>query len=130
MKVTPNPFVESLGIEFLSINPGNVRVRLKVDRRHLNPWGNLHGGVFATLADTAMGVAARSLGKVAATVNLSLNYVYPVHEGAEVICEGKVIHEGKNIIHTQAVLMVKDKRVAMANGIFYVLNHEGVMEDR
>lgn len=130
MKVAPNPFVDSLGIEFLSISPGHAEIRLKVDRRHLNPWGNLHGGVFATLADTAMGVAARSLGKVAVTVNLSVNYLHPVQEDDEIICEGKVIHEGKNIIHTQAVLTVEGKKVAAASGIFYVLNQQGIMEDR
>ncbi|GFN22492.1 PaaI family thioesterase [Thermanaeromonas sp. C210] len=117
-----NPFIELLDIEFVRIEPGQAETRLKVARKHLNPWNYLHGGVFAALADTTMGAAVRSSAKVYTTTNLDLHYIKPVKEGEEVICRGKVIHPGNHIIHAEAVMMVGTRVVATASATFYVLN--------
>ncbi|MGB9859453.1 MAG: PaaI family thioesterase [Moorellaceae bacterium] len=121
-----NPFIEMLGIEFIHFKPRLSEAKLKVEYKHLNPWNNLHGGVFAALADTVMGAAVRATGKLAVTVNLVLNYLQPVKEGEEILCQGKVIYEGKNIIHAEAVMTVESRLVGRATGVFYVVGEAPV----
>ena len=48
------------GLELVSVEVGVVEVALPVQAHHLNPGGILHGGLIATLADTAIGLAVRS----------------------------------------------------------------------
>ena len=48
------------GLELVSVEVGEVEVALPLKPHHLNPGGILHGGLIATLADTAIGLAVRS----------------------------------------------------------------------
>ena len=85
---------------------------------HLNPAGTVHGGVLATLVDTAMGTAIRSTtddGEVPATSQLTVTYLRPGNPGrltvsARVrtrgehltVCEADVDQEGRNLVHAVA----------------------------
>ena len=44
--------VSHLGIEFLEVGDDFIRARVPVDRRTVQPYGLLHGGVSVTLAET------------------------------------------------------------------------------
>ncbi|QGP90914.1 Thioesterase superfamily protein [Neomoorella glycerini] len=115
-----NPFAELMGIEVAGVGPGRSLVRLKVLPRHLNSWRTLHGGVYAALADRAMGIAVRSIGRQAVTLNLQVGYLRPVEAGQVVECRGMVIHNGERIVVTEARMAVGGQPVATAGGIFYV----------
>jgi uncharacterized protein (TIGR00369 family) len=63
---------------------GHARLEFKAEHHHLNPAGTVHGGVLATLVDTAMGMAARSRtddGEVPATSQLTIAYLTAASEG-------------------------------------------------
>jgi 1,4-dihydroxy-2-naphthoyl-CoA hydrolase len=47
-----NSAVSQLGIEFLEVGDDFIRARVPVDRRTVQPYGLLHGGVSVTLAET------------------------------------------------------------------------------
>jgi uncharacterized protein (TIGR00369 family) len=47
-----NTAVEHLGIEFLEVGDDFIRARVPVDRRTIQPYGLLHGGVSVLLAET------------------------------------------------------------------------------
>jgi uncharacterized protein (TIGR00369 family) len=73
-------FAQRLGVEVESADDGSARVRFEAREEHLNPAGTLHGGVLATLVDTAMGTAVRSAtddGDVPATSQLTMTYLRP-----------------------------------------------------
>jgi acyl-coenzyme A thioesterase PaaI-like protein len=53
-----NSAVTHLGIEFLEVGDDFIRARVPVDRRTVQPYGLLHGGVSVVLAET-LGSAAR-----------------------------------------------------------------------
>ena len=53
-------FAGRLGAEVGSAEEGSARPAFEATDEHLNPAGTLHGGVLATLVDTAMGMAVRS----------------------------------------------------------------------
>jgi uncharacterized protein (TIGR00369 family) len=97
---------------------GRAGLALDVTDEHLNEAGTLHGGVLATLADTAMGQAVRSsTGEhdVPATSQLTVTYLRPGTTGelevrAEVrtrgehltVCEAEVEQDGRSIAHALA----------------------------
>ena len=56
-----NNLAESLGMEITDFREGSCVVELTVGEKHLNMGGMAHGGVHATLLDTAMGGTLVSL---------------------------------------------------------------------
>jgi 1,4-dihydroxy-2-naphthoyl-CoA hydrolase len=50
-------FDAHIGTEWLEIGPDRTRTRLAVEKHHLQPGGSVHGGVFATLAESMCSVA-------------------------------------------------------------------------
>ena len=102
----------------MSADDGSARLSFHAGDEHLNPAGTLHGGVLATLVDTAMGQAVRSAtddGDVPATSQLTVTYLRPGKPGPlEVnatvrtrgehltVCEADVEQDGKSLVHAVA----------------------------
>ena len=63
------------GIELGEVSPGRAKVRMKVEERHKNSHGTVHGGAIFTLADTAFALASNSHGVPAAAINAHISYV-------------------------------------------------------
>ena len=76
---------------------GRAKLRMKVQPRHMQIHGVVHGGVLASLADTAAGLAlylALPRGSRAATVEMKINFLEPVHDGT-VFAEARILRQGK-----------------------------------
>jgi len=115
-------FAGRLGVHPIAAEDGHGRLEFEAREEHLNPAGTLHGGVLATLVDTAMGLAARSTtddGEVPATSQLTVTYLRPGRPGvlvatAEVrkqgehllVCEAEVEQEGHTLVHALATFAV------------------------
>lgn len=93
------PFARLLGFDLESVEDGSVTFGLDPAEQHYNPFGVLHGGVAASLFDSALGCAVQSqlpAGRIAPTMELHVNYVRPVTTATRrVRCTGKVVHLGK-----------------------------------
>jgi acyl-CoA thioesterase len=78
------PFNRHVGIRLARTHPDGVTVECRLRDEVLNASSVLHGGVTATLADVAVGIALTyHLGRkrAATTVELKLNYLRPVVAG-------------------------------------------------
>ena len=53
----PAGFAEEIGTEWIDFDPENARARVKVESRHLQPFGTVHGGVYAALAESICSAA-------------------------------------------------------------------------
>jgi uncharacterized protein (TIGR00369 family) len=111
-------FAERLGAVVESAEEGSATIRFEARDDHLNQAGTLHGGVLATLVDTAMGAAVRSAtddGDVPAMSQLTVTYLRPGKRGplevrARVrtrgehltVCEADVDQDGRNLVHAVA----------------------------
>lgn len=111
-------FAQWLGAEAESAEDGSSRVGFEVGEEHLNPAGTVHGGVLATLVDTAMGMAVRSAtgdDDVPATSQLTVTYLRRGGPGrlevtARVrtrgehltVCEADVEQDGRGLVHAVA----------------------------
>lgn len=90
-----NRFRQLVGYRTKVWSEGYGEIELVVDARHSNSLGIVHGGVFATLLDAAMGHAVaycRVPGNVrsAVTVSLTTTFLAPAKEGV-LIARGRVV---------------------------------------
>lgn len=51
--VNASPYFSLLGIKITELASRIATVELEVEKKHLNPFGSVHGGVYASLIDTA-----------------------------------------------------------------------------
>jgi uncharacterized protein (TIGR00369 family) len=110
-------FTSFIGVPDPELSDGRATLTVEVAQRHLNPGGTVHGGLLATLVDTAMGAAIRSVvdDELPATSQLSLTYLRPGRPGrlevtasvskrgeALTICEADIEQDGRPIVHALA----------------------------
>jgi uncharacterized protein (TIGR00369 family) len=115
---TPQGYAERLGARTASADDGEARLSFEALEEHLNPAGTVHGGVLATLVDSAMGQAVRTAtgeDDVPATSQLTITYLRPGKPGpltvtARVrtrgehltVCEADVEQGGRELVHAVA----------------------------
>ncbi|MDX6607874.1 MAG: 1,4-dihydroxy-2-naphthoyl-CoA hydrolase, partial [Solirubrobacterales bacterium] len=46
-----------IGVEWIDLDPDNARARITVEQKHLQPFGIVHGGVYASLAESICSAA-------------------------------------------------------------------------
>ena len=95
----------------------SASMSVELDERHLNPAGTVHGGLLATLVDTAMGAAVRTTtdDAVPATSQLTVTYLRPAEPGevsvtasvgkrgeAITVCEATIEQHGRPVVHALA----------------------------
>src|SRR6476469_9105633 len=111
-------FAGRLGAEVTDSGHGTATLEFEATDEHLNPAGTVHGGVLATLVDTAMGTAIRSTtddGEIPATSQLTVTYLRPGKPGRMTVdarlrtrgehltvCEADVDQDGHNLVHAVA----------------------------
>ena len=91
------PFASLLGFSVKSVELGQAIIEIEMKEHHANPSGTLHGGVFCSIADTAMGVAFATMleeGETLTTIELKINYLKPLWKG-KVQALGRVVKKGR-----------------------------------
>lgn len=92
------PIGSTLGMALLEVEEGRVVFGLEPAEYHLNPLGSVHGGVYATMLDSATGCAVHSAlpaGVRYTSLDLSVKFLRGLGEGSgPVRCEGLVVHLG------------------------------------
>jgi len=109
------PFNDLLGLRLVRFHPDGVSIGCTVRPELRNASGVLHGGVSATLADVAVGVAlSRHLGRprAATTAEMKINYLRPVSAG-KVTARARLVRVGRNLC-TARVDIFDDRRQQVA----------------
>jgi uncharacterized protein (TIGR00369 family) len=100
------PIMHLLGTGQLEAEEGRVVVTLEPAEYHYNPLGTVHGGVLATLLDTATGCAVHSTlpaGMGYTTLDLNAKFLRPASIASGLLtCEGTVISKGRRTALAQA----------------------------
>lgn len=91
-------FARENGIVLVSCNPGHAIVKVEITSRHLNGAGVVHGGLLFTLADFAFAAATNSYGKVALSINATMNFFEKSTSGT-IIAEATEISRSNKLIH-------------------------------
>jgi len=97
------PYWQTLGLELKEVAPGKAVFEAAVVPGLMQN-RVLHGGVLASIADSACAVAAISLvypERYATTINLQVSYLKPVTEG-RFRAEGRCLKAGKKVLFCEA----------------------------
>lgn len=97
-ELPPPPLASLLNFSIIELREGHAVFAVEPAEYHYNPIGVVHGGLAATLLDSAMGCAIHSTlpaGAGYTTLEIKVNFVRPMTaETGRVRCEAKIIHAG------------------------------------
>ncbi len=110
---------------------GVCTVTGKVQRRHLNINAIVHGGVYATILDTAMGGAVVSLltgGETTATTSLYVEFLRAARAGDTLTARGQVLRRGRHIAFAEGNLFdAGGRRLSQARGTWYIWSSDALV---
>lgn len=112
------PFSKLIGmrLEELELGVATIAIEMRDELRH--PGGVLHGGVTATLIDTAMAFAIRTYltpDAQTATIDLTVHYLRPHTEG-RFVCTARVVRPGKRLFNVAAEVFNEEQKL-IATGV-------------
>ena len=114
MTIDDVPFAKLLGIKVDSMEPGHAVLSMEMRDDLKRNGGIAHGGVVASLIDSAMAMAiVRLLGEneQTVTVDLTIHYLRPLTEGTA-RASARVVRAGKRIITVSAELFDHNEKLA------------------
>ncbi len=120
------PFSHHVKVKVEGAGPGRAACYVDVESFHLNGNGTLHGGVYTSLIDNAMGLCVVALvGTRTATVGLNVHFLGAVREG-RITCAAEVVHRTRRLATVEA--KVRDgegELVALGTGTFRIFEKRG-----
>jgi uncharacterized protein (TIGR00369 family) len=100
-RLSSPPIAETMGIDIVEVGHGRATFEAHPGEQHYNPIGTVHGGLAATLLDSAMGCAVQTTldaGTGYTTLDLNVKFVRPMTvDTGRVLCEGTVLHAGSKV---------------------------------
>src|SRR5947207_9939999 len=97
-ETVPPSFADEIGVEWIDFDPEQARARIAIEPRHLQPFGTVHGGVYAALAEsicsaaTYSAVAEQRMAAMGQSNNTT--FLRPIMEG-HVNAEARARHRGR-----------------------------------
>ncbi len=108
--VNNSPYYIHIGMRLVEFTEQGSRMELVVKPEHKNIWNTAHGGVLASLLDSACGLATVPVmegNETTVTQDLHIKYMAPLREGI-ITAYGKIVHKGKGSIVTEAEAFNED----------------------
>ncbi len=127
------PLYGLLGIALDDVDRGRVAASLLVRAEHCNIDGVVHGGLYTLLADTALGIAARTMHAPDAalkTLELATSFLDGVRKGERLVVCASVVRATGRLVWCEAVMAATgtdgpEREVARARSLNYVVPATG-----
>jgi acyl-coenzyme A thioesterase 13 len=119
-----SPFLETLGPLYSTGSGATLVVGLRVQEKHTNARGALHGGVLASIADIALGYGLATstdppTSMVTASLSLDLAGSAKIGDWIETSLDIQKI--GSRMAFANVYFTLRGERIARASGVFLVL---------
>jgi uncharacterized protein (TIGR00369 family) len=102
------PLAETLEFSISAVGDGTVDITAVPQEFHYNPYGAVHGGLVATLLDTATGCAIQSrlpAGTGYVTLALTTSFLRPVTRESGPLCaRGNVVSLGRRVAVAEGIV--------------------------
>ena len=105
--VNHGPFFRHLSMRVTDMGIGYSVVVLSIGKKHMNPFGGIHGGVYASAIDTAAywsGYCDVPEEDGLVTLDVKVDFLTPVSD-AKVVIQGRRIKAGKTIYLTEGTML-------------------------
>ena len=98
------------------------KMSVELTENSVNPNGIAHGGLLFGLADTTMGLLARTTGRNIVTINAQIDYLKP-GKGSQITCIAEPLKVGKTTAVYRANIYNEEKTlVSTVTGTFFFLD--------
>ena len=115
-EIPPPPIALLLGFDLVEVEPGRVVFAAEPGDQHYNPIGMVHGGLAATLIDSATGCAVHTTlpaGTAYTTTDVQVRFVRPItRDTGRIECVGEVVHRGRTLATAEARVLAGDRLLA------------------
>ena len=118
------PFVNHVGplLQREENPPGRMTLGLWVEQVHTNTMGFMHGGMIATVCDSAMARSTHgTLKRRTVTLRMAMEYFDPVKQGEWMEAHGRLVDHDEDVAHTECLIVIKGQTVARSTGVFRLL---------
>ena len=117
-----NAFMNVLKINIKEVHCGGASLEMPIDFNiHTNHWLGVHGGALAALADSLTGITCASVGKMAQTLNMNINYISNIRGMGTLIAKSSIVHKGKSTINIVSEIRDEDGTlICNINNIMFV----------
>ncbi|GAA1940252.1 PaaI family thioesterase [Kitasatospora viridis] len=114
-ELPPPPLAATLGFALEEVEFGRAVFVLEPGEEHYNPIGSVHGGVYASLLDSAAGCAVHSVlpaGTGYTSLDLNVKFLRPITvDTGKVRAVGTVLTKGRRTALAQAELLDSEDRL-------------------
>ena len=119
------PFIQHNGPLYLRHEGSVVQFGFRVERRHVNPMNNLHGGMMASFCDMLLPLSVhRKSDQVAdrflPTISLQIDYLAPAPLGAWVQGEAEPLRITRSLVFAQGLVTADGVPCARVSGVFKI----------
>jgi uncharacterized protein (TIGR00369 family) len=118
------PFINHVGpiLQAVENPPGTMVLGLQVEKVHTNTMGFTHGGMIATLCDSAMARALHSgLERRTVTLRMALEYFEPIEKGDFIEAHARLVSHDNEVGHTECTVRVGGRMCARGTAVFRLL---------
>ena len=112
-------FARETGIELIDVSKGHAKVSMKIEEKHKNSHGTVHGGALFTLADVAFAVASNSHGMPASAINAHISYITAAKDGILTAEAWEFALNHKLASYTVTVTDENENKIAIFQGMVY-----------
>ncbi len=113
--IAPPPIALTLGFDLAVVGEGHAVFTCVPGAEHQNPLGTVHGGLAATLLDSATGCAVHTTlpaGVGYGTTDLHVTFLRPISaDTGALTCTGTVLHRGRRMATAEGRLTDADGRL-------------------
>ncbi|RQO79261.1 PaaI family thioesterase [Acidovorax sp. FJL06] len=119
------PYIQHNGPLYLLHQGDVVKFGFRVEPRHTNPMGNLHGGMMASFCDMLLPLSVhRKSDQVAdrflPTISLQIDYLAPAPLGAWVEGEAEPLRVTRSLVFAQGLVTADGVPCARVSGVFKI----------
>ena len=118
-----SPVIDLIGPVYAKGEGADLVLGLRVERKHCNMRGTLHGGILATLADVALGYAIAFSSQPPTglvTTSLTLDFAGTAKIGDWLEAKVDVQKKGGRLAFANCYVSVGEQRIVRASAVFVV----------
>ena len=118
-----SPVIDLIGPVYSKGEGADLVLGLRVENKHCNMRGTLHGGILATLADVALGYTIAFSTKPPTglvTASLSLDFAGTANVGDWLEAQVDVQKKGSRLAFANCYISVGEERIVRASAVFLV----------
>ena len=121
-----DPFEIHLGPVYETGEKGARRFFLRIDERHVNMRGVIHGGMLMTFADLALGQAVWDATDHApsVTINMQSQFLKPARVGDTVEVLPELVRETRSLVFMRGDFKVNGETIFSASSIWKLLGRD------